>query len=257
MKDLIKKNIVKLVMPNINLRSDFFSTDLPIFALDGKSKEAVEFTYKGTSVKVMPSIIGRATIKDKEIIIYCLSHLVALKNAQLPFDNTVYLNPYDFLKFTGRGTSGKEYNHLNKALCRLAGTSFTTDYDYKGKGRIFLQSSRFIEKFQKYDDAKSIYWQIILPEWLLVAINDGDILTLHQDYFQLSSPFERRIYEVCRRQCGDAPVKVIESDCLRKLIGVKLSQSAFNRRIKNLKILFNYKLVLNGNTVFIYNDIFG
>ena len=239
-------------MTHVNLKSDMFSMVWPVFALDGKSKGVLDFLYKGVSIKIVPSVLGRATIKDKEILIYCLSHIMAAKNAKLELSNTVRFNTYDFLKATGRGTSGKEYKLVEKALYRLAGTLITTDYKFNG--RRFLESMGLIEGFKLIEGSGLSRWQVTLPDWLIETVDDNDVLTLHDDYFQLSKPFDRRLYEVCRKRCGRPSKQVIKLDNLRERIGVRLPLSALKTRIQKLKKILDYRLRVENDNVLIFRD---
>lgn len=239
-------------MTHVNLKSDMFSMVWPVFALDGKSKGTLDFSYKGVSIKIVPSVQGRATIKDKEVLIYCLSHIMAAKNAKLELSNTVRFNTYDLLKATGRGTSGKEYKLVEKALYRLAGTLITTDYKFNG--RRFLESMGLIEDFKLIEDSGLSCWQVTLPDWLIETVDDNDVLTLHEDYFQLSKPFDRRLYEVCRKRCGRPSKQVIKLDNLRERIGVRLPLSALKNRIEKLKKILDYRLRVESDNVLIFRD---
>lgn len=239
-------------MTHVNLKSDMFSMVWPVFALDGKSKGVLDFSYKGVSIKIVPSVLGRATIKDKEILIYCLSHIMAAKNAKLELSNTVRFNTYDLLKATGRGTSGKEYKLVEKALYRLAGTLITTDYKFNG--RRFLESMGLIEGFKLIEGSGLSRWQVTLPDWLIETVDDNDVLTLHDDYFQLSKPFDRRLYEVCRKRCGRPSKQVIKLDNLRERIGVRLPLPALKNRIQKLKKILDYRLRVESDNVLIFRD---
>ncbi|MEJ6531920.1 replication initiator protein A [Pseudoalteromonas lipolytica] len=239
-------------MTHVNLKSDMFSMVWPVFALDGKSKGVLDFSYKGVSIKIVPSVLGRATIKDKEILIYCLSHIMAAKNAKLELSNTVRFNTYDLLKATGRGTSGKEYKLVEKALYRLAGTLITTDYKFNG--RRFLESMGLIEGFKLIEGSGLSCWQVTLPDWLIETVDDNDVLTLHDDYFQLSKPFDRRLYEVCRKRCGRPSKQVIKLDNLRERIGVRLPLPALKNRIQKIKKILDYRIRVESDDVLIFRD---
>ena len=239
-------------MTHVNLKSDMFSMVWPVFALDGKSKGVLDFSYKGVSIKIVPSVLGRATIKDKEILIYCLSHIMAAKNARLELSNTVRFNTYDLLKATGRGTSGKEYKLVEKALYRLAGTLITTDYKFNG--RRFLESMGLIEGFKLIEGSGLSRWQVTLPDWLIETVDDNDVLTLHDDNFQLSKPFDRRLYEVCRKRCGRPSKQVIKLDNLRERIGIRSSLSDLKKRLRKIEKILDYLLKVEGDSLFIFRD---
>jgi len=125
---------------------DFFLADLFDYALkdDGASMEAPIFTLAtrpdlsvwkwrskdgSKSVQVTPSVLGRATQHDKDVLIYVVSQMVEGLNRDRDDANrrTVRFTVYDFLVTTNRQTSGDGYRRLHEAFERLRGTSITTD----------------------------------------------------------------------------------------------------------------------------------
>ena len=74
-----------------------------------------------------PSVLGLATIHDKDILIYCISQLVAKLNAGSPLHKTLHLKAYDLLVSTNRNTDGRGYEQLEAALDRLSGTRIKTN----------------------------------------------------------------------------------------------------------------------------------
>ena len=237
-------------MKYMTLRSDIFSMFWPIYALDGKSKDCVEFEYRGVSLTIAPSEFGRVTVKDKEVIIYCLSHLMAAQNMKIEINRKVLLCRYDFLKTTNRGTSGKEYKILDNALKRLKGTKFTTDAtisDIK-----IPESTSMIEEFRKVQINESVYWEITLPEWLFAVVQNRKVLKLDDGYFNLK-PFERRLYEVCKKCCGRKPSYAFPIDNMKKRIGVKLTKSQFKRRLTHCRELLGLRILFDDKDVLIFN----
>lgn len=83
------------------------------------------------SVKVAPSVLGRATQHDKDVLIFVVSQMTeaALNRGRDDAKNrTVRFTVYDFLVTTNRQTSGQGYKLLQDATFeRLRGTSITTD----------------------------------------------------------------------------------------------------------------------------------
>ena len=237
-------------MKYMTLRSDIFSMFWPIYALDGKSKDCVDFEYRGVSLTITPSEFGRATVKDKEVIIYCLSHLMAAENMKIEINRKVLLCRYDFLKTTNRGTSGKEYKILDNALKRLEGTKFTTDAvisDIK-----IPENTSVIEKFRKVQINENVYWEITLPKWLFAMIQNRKVLKLDDGYFNLN-PFERRLYEVCKKCCGRKPSYVFPIDNIKKRIGVKLTKSQFKRRLMHCRELLGLRILFDDKDILIFN----
>src|SRR5919198_263466 len=81
-------------------KDDMGSMEHPIFSLATKPDVSIrEYEHKGVKV----------TIHDKDILIYCISQLVAKMNAGLPVQKTLHLKAYDLLVATNRNTDGRGY----------------------------------------------------------------------------------------------------------------------------------------------------
>ena len=64
---------------------------------------------------------------DTDILIFCISQLMAGLNAGREVSRTLTLTAHDLLLATGRETSGDAYSRLKEAFERLAGTRITTN----------------------------------------------------------------------------------------------------------------------------------
>jgi len=98
---------------------------------------------------------------------------------------------------------GDEYRRLHDTLGRLRGTTIKTNINTKGGAD---KTSRRGEVFGLIDDArivehegKTIGVEITLSERIFNAINEKHVLTYSREYFGLTSPNERRMYELCRK----------------------------------------------------------
>ena len=63
----------------------------------------------GIGFKITPSVKGQATIYDKDILIYCISQIIAKLKKSEPISQRVRISSRDLLIFTNRGTAGKDY----------------------------------------------------------------------------------------------------------------------------------------------------
>jgi hypothetical protein len=93
------------------IKNDGASMEAPIFTLSTKPDLSVwEWRSKDGSkyVKVAPSVLGRATQHDKDVLIYVVSQLVEGLNRgrEDAKHRTVRFTVYDFLVTTNRDTSG-------------------------------------------------------------------------------------------------------------------------------------------------------
>ena len=194
-----KNGLVKIRHPN----RDFFLADLFDYALkdDGASMEAPIFTLStkpdlsiwqwaskdgNKSAKVTPSVLGRATQHDKDVLIDVVSQLTeALNRGRDDAQNrTVRFTVYDFLVSTNRGVGGDDYRRLQETFERLAGTRITTDIKTGGErvkeGFGVIDAWRIIEKSQT--DERMIAVEITLSRWLYNAVQAREVLTIHPDY---------------------------------------------------------------------------
>ena len=63
-------------------KDDMASMEHPIFSLATKPDTRVlRYEHRNVVVEIAPSVRGLATIYDKDILIYCISQLMAKKNA--------------------------------------------------------------------------------------------------------------------------------------------------------------------------------
>lgn len=205
-KDFFSADIVDCAF-----KDDQASMEAPVFSL--ATKEDLKIwkwvSVDGLrSVEVAPSIYGRATIHDKDVLIYCASQLTDAINHNQPISRTVRFTAYNFLVATNRATRGDDYERLLTALQRLKGTTITTNI-LTGKKRpradVFgLIDSASIVK-DPANDSRMVGIEITLSEWLFNAIQAQEVLTLHKDYFRLRRPLERRLYEIARKHVGKQP----------------------------------------------------
>src|ERR1035437_1888895 len=115
-------------------KDDMASMEHPSFSLATKPDTRIlRYEHRNVVVEIAPSVRGLATIYDKDILIYCISQVMAKKNAGEPLAQTLHLNAHDLLVWTNRETSGDGYRRLKEALERLGGTRITTNIKANGE----------------------------------------------------------------------------------------------------------------------------
>ncbi|HFH4246427.1 TPA: replication initiator protein A [Pseudomonas aeruginosa] len=262
-----KGGLVKVRHPN----RDFFLADLFDYAMkdDGASMEAPIFTLStkpdlsiwtwtskdgNKSIKVAPSVLGRATQHDKDVLIYVVSQLTEALNRgrEDAKHRVVRFTVYDFLVTTNRGVGGDDYQRLQEAFERLRGTSITTDIKTGGQrvkeGFGIIDRWKIIEKAP--DDERMIAVEVTLSEWLYNAVSAFEVLTIHPDYFRLRKPLARRLYELARKHCGHQTSWVIGLELLRDKSGSKSNIKEFRRMVRAIEAddsLPEYRLVVGSN----------
>lgn len=246
-----KAGLIRVRHPN----RDFFLADMFDYALkdDGASMEAPIFTLStkadlsvwqwvskdgNRSVKVAPSVLGRATQHDKDVLIYVVSQLTeAINRGRDDAQNRVVrFTVYDFLVTTNRGVGGDDYKRLQEAFERLAGTRITTDIKTGGQrvkeGFGIIDRWKIIEKSQ--EDERMIAVEITLSEWLYNAVQAHEVLTIHPDYFRLRKPIARRLYELARKHCGHQAQWQIGLQLLHEKSGSRGSIYEFHEALKGI-----------------------
>lgn len=209
----------------------------PFYSLSKKPDTKIRrYKHNDNWLEVTPSVKGLATIYDKDILVYCISQIMAkLKNGGTP-SKRVQINSRDLLIFTNRGTSGRDYMALCEALDRLSGTRLTTNIvtgDIEQRKNFGLIDASSIER--KFGiDGRLIGCEIQLSDWVFNAIKAKEVLTLHPDYFRLSKPLEKRIYEIARKHCGKQYTWSVGLKVLLKKTGSQSPLKRFKQLLKDL-----------------------
>lgn len=257
------------LLPQRHINRDFFLCDLFDYAMkdDGATMEAPIFTLStkpdlstwswkskdgNRSIEVYPSVKGRATQFDKDVLIYVTSQMTeALNRGRADAKNRVVrFVVYDYLVSTNKPTGGKEYQRLEGAFERLRGTTIKTDIKTGGQrvkeGFGLIDRWKIIEKSP--DDEKMIAIEVTLSEWLYNAIQAHEVLTIHPDYFRLRKPLERRLYELARKHCGHQASWKIGLELLQDKAGSKCSLREFRRMVRDIQqagTLPEYRMALS------------
>ena len=232
-------------------KDDMASMEHPLFSLATKPDLAVlRYAHNGVEIEVVPSVKGRATLHDKDILIYCTSQLMAALNAGQPVAREVHLRAHDLLLATNRETSGDAYRRLREAFERLAGTRITTNL-VAGEFEV-TRGFGLIEDWEivrKTRGGRMVQVRVTLSAWLFSAIMAKSVLTLNRGYFQLRRPLERRLYELARKHCGRQPEWRISLEVLQKKAGSTSPRRVFRAMLRDVIAQGNipdYRLALDG-----------
>lgn len=240
------------LLPDRHANRDFFLADLFDYAMkdDGASMEAPIFTLStkpdlttwnweskdgNKKIEVYPSVKGRATQFDKDVLIFVVSQMTEAlnRNCEDAKNRTVRFVVYDYLVSTNKPTDGREYKRLRSSFERLRGTSITTDIRTGGKrvqeGFGIIDNWTIVEKAP--DDERMIAVEVTLSKWLFNAVQAHEVLTIHKDYFRLRKPLERRLYELARKHCGHQSSWKIGIELLREKCGAHSHLRAFKSQV--------------------------
>ena len=270
----ITKEIRSPLLPDRQEQGDFFVCDIfdaapkgdmasmahPIFSLSTKPDHRVR-RYEDESGKnyleVKPSAEGVATIHDRDVLIYCISQIMAALNDGRKVSRTVRLRAFDMLKATNRVTDGRGYDALKSALTRLQGTQIETNIVTGGTEQMDLFSiidrARIVRETR---DGRMQEIEIQLSDWVFNAIQAQEVLTLHRNYFRLRKPLERRIYEIARKHCGRQGSWRVSLEVLQRKCGSTSTSREFKRLVGSIVAqdeahdhMPDYSVRLDGNFV--------
>ncbi len=238
------------LLPDRNLQGDFFLCDVfdaipkddiasmehPLFSLSTRpDRRILRYAHNGVEIEVTPSVKGLATIHDKDILIFCISQLMAAINAGRRVGRTLQLKAHDLLVATNRETSGDAYRRLREAFERLAGTRITTNM---ATGEIEMtRGFGLIESWEivrRTRGGRMVSVSVTLSEWLYRAVLSKSVLTLSRDYFRLRKPLERRIYELARKHCGRQNSWRVSVETLLKKSGSASPRRVFRRMLRDM-----------------------
>lgn len=242
---------MKKLLPDRHPNRDFFVADIfdaipkddlgsmehPMFSLSKKpDTEIRRYEHNGVFIEIIPSVKGLATIWDKDILIYCVSQLIAgINRGQTP-SQTIHVTAYDLLSSTNRHTGGKNYEQLADAFTRLRSTEIRTNIetnderDRQGFG--FIENWRILQRSKEDDRMVSV--EIKLSDWLYRAILGTEVLSIHPDYFRLRGGIERRLYEIARKHCGNQSKWMISTPLLHKKSGARSPLKRFRFELKEI-----------------------
>lgn len=217
-------------------KDDLASMEHPLFSLATRPDLSIlRYSHNAVEIEVTPSVKGRATIHDKDILIYCTSQLMAALNAGRAVARTLHLRAHDLLLATNRETSGDAYKRLRDAFERLAGTRITTNLQAGGfevtRGFGLIEDWEIVRKTR---GGRMVQVRVTLSEWLYAAIMAKSVLTLNRGYFQLRRPLERRLYELARKHCGRQPEWRISLEVLQKKAGSASPRRVFRAMLRDV-----------------------
>lgn len=217
-------------------KDDMASMEHPIFSLATRPDTRIQrYGHGNVVVEITPSAKGMATIYDKDVLIYCISQLMAKKNAGQPLAQTLHLSAHELLIWANRETSGHGYRRLKDALERLSGTRITTNI--KANGQEITEGFGLIESWRvvrETDSGRMSELKIRLSDWVYRIIQGSEVLTLSREYFRLRKSIDRRIYEIARKHCGEQDEWRISLDLLHKKSGASSHRREFKSMVKEL-----------------------
>lgn len=227
-----------------SLKDDTATMEAPLYSLS--TKRDME-TFRWTSpdkkkwLEVTPSSIGRATIHDKDLLIYLASQLVAAMNhakrlGKKPPGRRISFTLHDFLVATGRDVGGKSYVSVESMIDRLSGTRLKTNMEMGNIDRRtsfgLIEQADYVLDHDRSGNRRMKSITVTLSEWFYRALEQKNVLTITPEYFNIRKPLEKRLYELARKHVGEQPEWVISESNLLDKSGSRANIREFRRMLK-------------------------
>lgn len=232
--DYNKKGIIK---------ADLTTLGCAIFSMKKEAKNKVKNKIfevsKGYLHVIGHTLFGSLNFYDKKTLIYILSKLAAFKREDGFIPERFYFSVHDYCKVVGMGqVGGKNRKLLRASLDRLKYTGFVLSqserYDDITQNSTHLS---FLETITNQSiESNTKYFIVDIPKWLRDDLEKNSLLTLNPNYFQMTNPFQSRLYEIARKYCGDKKSQKLYFPTVQMLLGTE------DKNIRKLK----YKLRLHG-----------
>ena len=233
-----QKDFFILDLADVVPKDDTASMEHPIFSLATKPDHRhLHYEEGGYCLKIIPSGLGLPTIFDKDILMFCISQLMHLKNRGRPIGRRVQFSARELMIATNRKTGGVEYRRLENAFHRMMGTTFQTDIKTGSRGETrFFSLIDSGSGFVYHDDGRFRldYCEVILSDWFMRAIEADEVVTISNDYFRLRRPLERRIYEIVRKHCGNQKKWQISLEKLKAKTGSNAPLKRFRLNLRQI-----------------------
>ena len=239
-------------------KDDTASMEHPLFSLATKpDMRHLEYRSEKNVLKIRPSALGLPTIFDKDILIFCISHLMNKRNRGEAIGKRLRFSARELCIATNRQIGGEHYKRLENAFSRLQGTQFVTNIRTGDKieTRIFslFDTAGFVRTAD--ERFRVDYCEVVLSDWLMRAIEASEVVTISNDYFRLRRPLERRIYEIARKFCGNQPRWQINLSRLQEKTGSNAPLKKFRMNVRQIITDDHtpfYKIELTGDDLVVF-----
>lgn len=160
------------------------------------------FEYKDKFMQFSPSPTGLPTIRDFDVLIYCITWTAnaAMDGRDADVGPVYQFDVEDFYRFSGRARNSEREGNFIRGLERLAGSIITTNTTPIG---LDADSFKHVLKYELGRDAAGRLKTVTLkiPHRFYRLAHNEFFDPIHPDYFTLSAA-RRLIYLFLKQHCG-------------------------------------------------------
>ncbi|MDP2779604.1 replication initiator protein A [Devosia sp.] len=220
-------------------RCDEFLAELPYcspYAISTGDMKPRRFEYKDKFIQFSSSPTGLPTIRDFDMLIYCVTWIAnaAMDGREVDVGPVYQFDVEDFYKFSGRAQNGERESIFIQGLKRLAGSTILSNTKPIG---LDAASFNLAEKYQLgRDEAGRLRTvKIRLPHMIYCLTHNEFFDPIHPDYFTLSAA-RRLIYLFLKQHCGSAERLPVPFAKLHAVTGSASPLRKFHPVIKELVV---------------------
>ena len=205
---------------DVSIKDNRHAMAVPFLSLSKRPRfEPIHYVNDNTGETILVAgakPIGIATIWDFDIMIWLFGQVATqINNGEKPSRHLAF-HAYDCLRGIQRTTSGTDYDRLEAALRRLQSTSIHTNIDNDGP---VSESVGWLDSVRIQRDIKgrAQHIEVTLSQWIFAKVTDPQrILTLHKNYFLLTSGVAKQLYRIARKMAGNRSFKISMPELARR-----------------------------------------
>jgi len=198
--------------------------DVAVFRLSKKYtrvNEVIRYELPNGHVTVSSGSFGMASVWDYDLVLMAISHLTDATNRYQKGDGeipsrVIRLSASSIIKFCRRSDGGSQKEDLVDALIRLNTTHVAVERTRKNRnGRMITESEgeTLISRYKVITNestGKPKIVEIELPNWLYKEVVENqtpEVLTVHSDFFLITTGIGRFVYRMARLAAGKNTAK--------------------------------------------------
>ena len=163
------------------------SMEHPLFTLATRpDRRILRYAHGEATIEVTPSVKGLATIHDKDVLIFCISQLMAAVNAGRPTAPTLHLKAHDLLLATRRETSRRRLPAAARGLRAAVGHPDRHQHRHRRASRR-TRGFGLIDAWEilrKARGGRMILVTVTLSDWIYRSVLSRSVLTLQPRLFR-------------------------------------------------------------------------
>jgi len=197
---------------DVSIKDSRHAMAVPFLSLSKRPRfEPIEYENANTGDRILVAgakPFGIATIWDFDIMIWLFGQIMNEINRSRTPSRHLAFHAYDCLRGIQRTTSGTDYDRLEAALRRLQSTTIHTNIDNASP---FSDSVGWLDEvhIQRDKTGRAQHIELTLSKWIYAKVTDPQrILTLHKNYFLLTSGVAKQLYRIARKMAGHRSFKI-------------------------------------------------